>query len=150
MARTVSRENIVRRYLIIAAVGFVLLFVSEQAVVLVNAPYPPLGLASVSFMGLASYLMLIGIYYSGVSISHDSNLRRSIRIRAREEAKLLDTIGMAQMEQEIQKKVLSLSKENQGRITEETKIQPSLSEEDMKQYLEQVIKEIEKEREGKK
>ncbi len=150
MARTVSRENIVRRYLIIAAVGFVLLFVSEQAVVLVNAPYPPLGLASVSFMGLASYLMLIGIYYSGVSISHDSNLRRSIRIRAREEAKLLDTIGMAQMEQEIQKKVLSLSKENQGRITEETGIQPSLSEEDMKQYLEQVIKEIEKEREGKK
>jgi hypothetical protein len=50
IARTIKRGNIARQYLIIAAIGFVLLFVSDQAPVLVAAPYPPLGLASISFL----------------------------------------------------------------------------------------------------
>jgi hypothetical protein len=128
--------------LIIAAVGFVLIFISEQAIVLINAPYPPLGLASVSFMGLASYLMLIGIYYSGVSISHDSNLCQSIRNFAIKESRLLDSIGMAQMEQQIEKRVIEIAKRNQDRMTEESGIESSLTEDDMKQYLEQVIREV--------
>jgi len=71
-------------------------------------------------MGLASYLMLIGIYYSGVSISHDSNLRQSIRNLAIGESKLLDSIGMAQMEQEIQRRVVVLVRQNQHRMAEES------------------------------
>jgi DNA-binding protein Fis len=51
---------------------------------------------------------------------------------------------MAQMEQQIQKRVIELTKHNQDRMAEETGIQSSLSEEDMKQYLQQVIKEIER------
>lgn len=144
VARTVSRNNILRRYLIIAAVGFVLVFISEQAIVLVNAPYPPLGLASVSFMGLASYLMLIGIYYSGVSISQDSNLRQSIRNFAIGESKLLDSIGTAQMEQEIQRRVVVLFKQNQHRMAEESGVESSLTDEEIRQYLDEVIKEVKK------
>ncbi len=62
------------------------------------------------------------------------------------ESRLLDSIGMAQMEQQIQKRVIALTKQNQDRMAEETGIQSSLSEEDMKQYLQQVIKEIERTR----
>jgi hypothetical protein len=142
IARTISRDNVVRQYLIIAAVGFVLLFVSDQAPVLTNAPYPPLGLASISFMGLASYLILIGIYSSAISVSEDSKLRQTMRGLTSKEPKLLDSIGSAQMEQEIQKKVIELTKRNQDRMAEETGIQSSLTEEDMKEYLQQVIKEI--------
>ena len=58
------------------------------------------------------------------------------------EPKLLDSIGSAQMEQEIQKKVIEFTKRNQDRMAEETGIQSSLTEEDMKEYLQQVIKEI--------
>ena len=57
-------------------------------------------------MGLASYLVLIGIYSSAISISEDSRLRSSIRNFAIKEANLLDSIGTAHMEQEIQKKVI--------------------------------------------
>ena len=41
-----------------------------------------------------------------ISVSEDSKLRQSIRHVALREPKLLDSIGIAQMEQEIQKRVL--------------------------------------------
>jgi hypothetical protein len=145
MTKTVHKDNIVRQYLTVAAVGFVLLFVADQAVVLVNAPYPPLGLASISFMGLASYLIFAGIYSSAISVSHDSQLRRSIRNFAiKETTRLLDSIGSAHMEQEIQKRVIMLTKRNQDRMAEESGIQCSLTEDDMKEYMEQVINEVKK------
>ncbi len=50
------------------------------------------------------------------------------------------------MEQEIENRVLSFTKQNQDMMTEETGIQSSLSEEDMKQYLEQVISEVKTQR----
>ena len=43
-------------------------------------PCPPFVLVTVSFFGLASYLLLIGIYSSAVSVAEDSNLRRSIEV----------------------------------------------------------------------
>jgi hypothetical protein len=144
LARTLGRENVVRQYMIVAAMGFVLLFVGDQAPVLVNAPYPPLGLASISFIGLGSFMILIGIYSSAISVSEDSKLRQTIRNYTLKESRLLDSIGTAQMEQEIQKKVITLTKQNQERLAEESGIQPSLTEDDMKSYLQEVIKEIQK------
>jgi hypothetical protein len=64
--------------MIISGIGLVLLFVSNQAIIFVDEPFPHFGLANVSFMGLASYLVLIGIYSSAISISEDSRLRSSI------------------------------------------------------------------------
>jgi len=55
--------------------------------------YPPIGLASVSFTGLASYVVLVGIYYSAISFAHDVAPRQSIRKSAIKDSKLLDTIG---------------------------------------------------------
>jgi hypothetical protein len=50
------------------------------------------------------------------------------------------------MEQEIQKRVIGFTKENQDRMVEESGIQTSLTEEDVKEYLEQVIEEVKKSR----
>jgi hypothetical protein len=146
VARSIPQNNIVRDYMIVSAFGFALLFVSNQDIVLANAFYPPFGLATASFLGLSSYLILVGIYSSAMSVSEDSILRQSIRDFARKESRLLDSIGMAQMEQEIQKKVIDFTKRNQERIAEETGIQSSLSEEDVKEYLQQVIEEVKKDR----
>src|SRR5712692_5727903 len=121
--------------------GLALIFGSEQSIILANRPYPPFGLATISFLGLSSYLVLVGIYSSAISLSEDSKLRQSIRNFAIE-SKLLDSIGMAHMEQEIQKRVLAFTKQNQDRMAEETGIQSSLTEEDMREYLQQVIEEV--------
>jgi hypothetical protein len=77
--------------------------ISNQDIVLVNVPYLPFGLVTVSFFGLASFLMFNGIYSSEISVAEDSELRKSIRRYAIEESRLLDSIGMAQMEREMRR-----------------------------------------------
>jgi hypothetical protein len=99
---------------------------------------------TIAFLDIASYLVLVGIYSSAITVSEDSKLRQSIRNFARKESRLLDSIGTAHMEQEIEKRVIALTKQNQDRIEEETGIQSSLTEDDIKQYLEQAIKEVKK------
>ncbi|HBP65804.1 MAG TPA: hypothetical protein DD730_16480, partial [Desulfosporosinus sp.] len=121
-------SSVVSSYMIISAFGLVLLFTSNQATVLLGSTFPPFGLATASFVGLSSYLMLVGIYSSATSVSEDSNLRRSIRNFAIKESTLLDSIGTAQMEQDIQRRVIGFTKLYQDRMAEETGIQSSLTE----------------------
>ena len=56
--------------------------------------------------------------------------------------KFLESIGTAQMEQELEKRVLTISKKNSDVMTEETGVQPSLTEDEMKEYLDMVVNEI--------
>jgi hypothetical protein len=58
-------------------------------------------------------------YFFAVSVAEDSTLRQSIRIFAVKESKLLDSIGIARMEEEIQKRVIELTKQNQDSMAEE-------------------------------
>ena len=142
-----ARQNEdVRNYMMIAAYGLILIFTSNQANLLLNTPYPPFGVITISIMGLSSYLVLVGIYSSAISLSQDSKLRQSIRQLTLGEPKLLDSIGTAQMEQEIEKRVLALTKRNQDKMAVETGIQSSLSDDDVREYLEQVIEEVKKEK----
>jgi hypothetical protein len=143
VARRVS-QHAIKDYLMVSAFGIILLFTSNQATDLIIAPYPPFGLVTVSFMGLSSYMLLVGIYSSAISISQDSVLRKSIRTLAESEFKLLDSIGTAQVEQEVLRKVMPVVKRQAHNIKEETGITSTLSDEDVKQYLDDVLKEVRK------
>ena len=112
IAKKVGRSQ-VRDYLIISAYGLVLLFTSNQAIVLVNFDFPPFGLATISFVGLSSYLILVGIYSSAISISQDAKLRQTIKKMTVEESKLLDSIASVEVEKQIVNNVLSTIKANQ-------------------------------------
>jgi hypothetical protein len=142
VARSISHNNVVRNYMIISAYGFVLLFTSDQAILLVTTPYPPFGLATISFMGVSSYLVLAGIYSSAVSVSLDVGLRKSIRKSVEEHSKFLDSIGTAQMDQGIQEVVLKMTKEYSDQMAEHIGVESSVTEDDMKQYVNNVLKEI--------
>jgi hypothetical protein len=143
IAATLKRDNYsIRSFLIISGYGLMLVFASNQAILTVNYPYPPFGLAAISFIGLSSYLLLIGIYSSAISVAHDVELRRSVRKLAIKEFKLLDSIGTSHMEQEIQSMVLKLASRQQEAMEEDTGIGSSLDEDDVKQYLDQVLKEV--------
>ena len=88
----------------------------------------------------------MGIYSSAISITKDSKLRRAIRKFAMTESKLLDSIGLAQMEQEMQKKVLRIAKEQEEKMIEETGVESSLDEGEMKKYLQEVLNEVKRSR----
>jgi hypothetical protein len=133
--------NFVKDYMTFAACGVVLFFVSSQNTV-AQPTYPPFGVIAASFVGLSGYMMFLGLYSSAISVSQDVKLRQSIRRSAVEEVKFLKNIGTAQMEQELQKRVLTIAKKNSENMTQETGVKPSLSEQDMKQYLDEVLQEI--------
>lgn len=142
IARNFRQNAALRNYLIISALGFVLLYVSNQGSVLLVTPFPAFGAPTVAFMGLASYLILLGIYSSAIAISEDTKLRRMLRRTALDESKLLDSVGTAHMKDEIQRKVLKIRKANSDKIIEVTGLDAVPSESDLTQYIEEVIKEM--------
>jgi hypothetical protein len=143
VARSVSHSSNVRDYMIITAYGFILFLNSAQATVL-QAGYPPFGLANVSFVGLSSFLILTGLYNSAISVAQDARLRQSIKNTAVEESKLLGSIGTAEMQREIENKVTVLTKNNADAIEQTGGIEPSLTEDEIKNYLNSVLAEVSK------
>jgi hypothetical protein len=135
------RHNAVKDYLSTAGFGLVLLFTSNQATVLINSPYPPFGMVAVSFVGLSSYLLLVGLYSSAISVAQDARLRRSIQNSVEDQADLLGKIGTAEMERKIVKNVLSVTENMSTEISEQTGIESSLDEQDIADYLSEVLKE---------
>jgi signal transduction histidine kinase len=141
VAKSIRPNSSVRDYIIISAYGFALLFIVNGAT-LTPTPYPPFALAAVSTMGLAAYLIYVGIYSAAISMSEDINLRQTIRKSAIEEAKLLVSIGSAQMQQQLEKKVLENARANAEVMTHNTGVQLSMTEGDMRRYLNSVLKDI--------
>jgi len=141
VARTLKIGTAARNYMIIAAYGFVLFYIAGSASTF-QAAYPPYGLISVSFTGLSCYLIYNGLYFSAVSISQDMTLRQSIKKSVMEQSKLLDNIGTAEMEKEVQKRVLTVVKKTSADMKERTGVEASMNEGEMKDYVELVIKEL--------
>jgi hypothetical protein len=69
-------------------------------------------------------------------------LRTSIRRSVTEQSKLLDSIGTAQMDQELQSRVLTVTKKLSDNMEEETGVEASMTEEDIKEHIEMVRKQI--------
>jgi hypothetical protein len=136
-AKSLRHGTTVRDYMIMSAYGLILLFVSSQAIVLVTAPYPPFGLVTVSFVGLSSYLMLVGIYSSAISVSEDVIIRQTIRKSVTNESELLGSIGSSHMQQELERRVLKITKNTSDLMEEQTGVKSSITEGNMKEYLQE-------------
>ena len=144
MARVVNKNSPIRRYLIFAGFGFFLLFSSNQAILMSIAPYPPFGIVTVTVMGLAAYLVVIGLYTSTISMSQNTELRRSIRHLARSQTRLFDTMVTAESAKEIEKRVLELIKKQSVEMETRTGVGSSLDDQEAKRYIEEIIREIKK------
>ena len=129
--------------MIIAAWGFTLFYIAGSATAS-QAAYPPYGLASISFVGLSCYLIYSGLYSSAVTVSQDIALRNSIRKSVTEQSKLLHDMGTAQMQQELESRVITITKKLSDKMEEETGVEASMTVEDMKEQIEMVKKEVHK------
>ncbi len=145
VARTLDKKTILRNNMIIAAYGLLLFYIAGSAMAS-QAAYPPYGLVSMSITGLSCYLIYSGLYSSAVIVSQDSNLRQSIKKTVTEQSKLLDSIGKAHMQKELEDRVLTIAKKKSELMEEETGIEPSMTQNEIKDYIEIVTKEIYKSR----
>jgi hypothetical protein len=55
-----------------------LVFVSNQANILLNYLFPPIGLTALSFIGIASFLLLCGTYSVALAVDSNIRIRKSI------------------------------------------------------------------------
>jgi len=138
-----SRINVknISDYLKISAIGIILLSISNQDAGLYLLPYPPFGLPTITFVGISSYMLFIGLYYSAISISLNAELRKSIEKSVEQEFSFISEIGLSQMEHDIQTRVKTITKRSAKTLEEDSGVQVSMESEEIDEYIMLVIKE---------
>lgn len=123
-------------YLIMAGYGFMLFFSGTQSV-LTNMAYPPFGFSTVSSYGLGSYLILVGLSLSAISISKDEQLKEMIKNSTMAESKFLHSLGMSESEREnkLLNDIVIKAKQQKENLEKDTGIELSISEEDIKEFV---------------
>lgn len=140
-AKHFPETSAIKDYMIISGFGFILFFSAGQSTLTIT-PYPPYGIATMSFFGLSTYLILLGLYASAISVSEDAELRKSIKKSALREAKFLDSMGSAHMEKELMRRMVVKAKEEQKERTQESGVKSSLNEEDILNIVKEAEKDI--------
>ena len=143
IGRSVSDKKI-SDYMKLSAIGIMLLSISNQDAGIYLLPYPPFGLPTITFVGISSYMLFVGIYYSSVSISMNTELRKTIESSVEEQFRFVSKIGRSQMEREIESRVKGVTKKSAKILEEDSGIQAQLENKDIEGYLKFVLKEKEK------
>jgi len=144
ISTTIRYEKNIKTYMIIAGCGIFLIFSADQGEAQITGPYPPFGVASLTVLNTAAFLMLIGIYNSAVLVSTNNDLRQSIYKHALE-SKLLGAIGRAEVEIELQQTVRKITEEKKHLMTE-TQQPVELDGVELKKYIELVVREVKKDK----
>jgi hypothetical protein len=127
--------------LIISLIGMMFLFGSKNVSALIIPSYPPVGIVAISFMGLASYLLLVGIYSSATIAARDITLRKYLNKKVENDTTLLNNIAYAENENEIQKNVKSLMNYS-AQWQQNNNIQLEMNQQEIKEIVDGVISEV--------
>ncbi|MGA7370191.1 MAG: hypothetical protein WBX01_13775 [Nitrososphaeraceae archaeon] len=137
--RQISSSHIIN-YLIIAAFATILISPTTNNWI-TNNSYPPFGAIQRAFLVLASFLFSIGIYSVALSVAQDAELRQLARKYVKEYA-LLDTLGNAQENAEIMRKLVKLIHQHADAMEKETEVKSTmLDDNEVRHYLDMVITE---------
>jgi hypothetical protein len=145
IGRSFHGQSNVGRYFMIAGVGLILFYITTSATVY-HAPYPPFGLMNIIFTSIASFLIIVGLYSSAISVAHDIRLRKNIKQSISHQLNLAKNIGTAEMEYEIQSKVADVTKRNIDDLVDNSGIEPSLNMDNARIYIDEALKEVKKSR----
>ena len=148
VGRGISDKKI-SNYMQLSAIGIMLLSISNQDAGLYLLPYPPFGLPTITFAGISSYLSFVGIYYTSISVSMNTELRKTIENSVEEQFKFVSKIGRSQMEKEIESRVKATTKRLAKILEENSGIEAPVENKDIEEYVRLVVKEKEKMLKGK-
>ena len=136
---TPSRDKIMS-YLVIAAFSTILISPATNNWI-TNNSYPPFGAIQRSFLVLASFMFSVGIYSVALSVAQDAELRHIARKYVKEYA-LLDTLGNAQENAEIMRKLVTLVHQHADAMEKDTAVEsPMLDDNEVRHYIDLVIRE---------
>ncbi len=131
-------------YLKLSAIGIMLLSISNQDAGLYLLPFPPFGLPTITFVGVSSYLLFVGIYYASISVSINAELRKTIENSVEEQFKFVSKMGRSQMENEIERRVKGITKRTAEILEENSGVKAPVETSEIEEYVRLVVKEKEK------
>jgi hypothetical protein len=138
------RRRVMKNYLIISSLGIISLFCSVQPGMPFYAAYPPFGLATLLFLGLSSYMLLVGMIGIGANVSRDMELRREIYRDIEVHSDIFKNMGMAEMQREIESTVISFTRKI--KLADDMRDHIDPSGEDVKIMISEVLTEIQSKR----
>ena len=142
VAKKIDDQGI-KNYMRLSALGIVLLAISNEDARIYLLPYPPFGIVTISFMGISSYLLMIGVYYSAVSTSMNSQLRSMIERSVDKELTFLSSIGRSEAEKQIMNRVKILTKKFAENLSEDSGVGIELETKQIEKQISFVIEERE-------
>ncbi len=142
MSRKIGYEKRMRLSMAIAGWGIFFIFSANQAATQIVVPYPPFGIATVTVLNVASFLLLLGIFNSATLVSANNSLRIFIHQHAME-SKLLGVIGDAEVAKLIEKTVKDISK-HKDRLEGDIQRPLEFDEVELKKYVDFVVNEVKK------
>ena len=141
VAKKIPKGHRIVNSLIISLIGMMFLFGSKNVSALIIPAYPPVGIVAISFMGLASYLLLVGIYSSATIAARDITLRKYLNKKIENDTTLLNNIAYAENENEIQKNVKFLMNHS-SQWQQNNNIQLEMNQQEIKEIVDGVISEV--------
>lgn len=141
-ASTLVYDNRIRKSLLISSIGMAILFGTFEISPLQYHVYPPYGFITQAFIPLGAYLLFVGIFSSAKVISRDSAVRKEFYKSASSQLSLLKSIGVSQMEKELEKEVKTVEDKLSKLSPETTADIPQLEEQEAKQLLHDVLNEL--------
>jgi hypothetical protein len=141
-ASSLVHDERIRQSLLITSVGIVILYGSINIASLQYHVFPPYGLVTEAFIPTGAYLLFAGIFISTRHISRDTEVRKEFYKSASSQLTLLKTIGVSQMEKELEEETKSLEGHFRLSEREEDYLQERLEEQNVKQILHDVLNEL--------
>jgi len=141
IAKRIDNQKI-RGYMTLTSYGFILLYISSQ-ITLVASSYPPFGIATLFFTGLASFFLLTGLYSTAISLSKHAELRKTIRRSLEDEhSKLIDGIGMSEVQRDVNKRVEPIIQQYAEQMNTQTALDLTISEEEVRRYINEILYDV--------
>jgi hypothetical protein len=147
---SVTNNKNIKQYMHIASLGIVLFFISNQSILLSNAPFPPTVIPYISMVGFASFFILIGIFSSSISITQDSVLRKKIQKAIESDFIFLNNIGSPELEKQVLKKISLISKSLSKDLEKQAGVKVSPEGQELQDYIQDILNELEKNKKDKK
>ncbi|HLN33893.1 MAG TPA: hypothetical protein VK250_01275 [Nitrososphaeraceae archaeon] len=140
IAKKIPKGHQIKNSLMISLIGMMFLFGSKGISTLILSSYPPVGIAAISFMGLASYLLLLGIYSSATTAARDFSLRKYLNKKLENDTTLLNNIAFSEEKSEIEKNVKSLM--NYSSQFQQDKKPLEINPQELKEIIDDVMSEV--------
>jgi len=128
-----------KNYLVLSAIGMMFIFAANEIHGLLITFFPPFGLITVSFMGLGSYLLYIGISDLAALIATNSEIRSELN-RKVEALAHVKNIGRSEIERIVEDQVKQVSKSIPKVDREITEYE--FDNEELKELIQDVMNEV--------